>query len=445
MDDIAPELLERIRQDFNNAYTNSEKITSLLAKVKAGRATYAEANEYAVELGEILASAYNKNITSAVLPDGQMYYNIAKRIIEPTMSNNYNLIADTSMQVQKSLNGAAGIGIKAIKPELNSERISGIINRISSEAFENVKWLLDEPVKNFSQSVVDDSIKANSEFHGKAGLAPQIVRKLSGGCCEWCARLAGKYTYPDVPQDVYRRHQRCRCTVEYDPGSGKVQNVHSKQWSSKSQHDKMAAYAEQNYLPVRGTEILNLFDKKMGEIELLKIDGYSDVYVQNGVHIKPMALYNINQNIESAIKDYNGNRAHKPKIAVVDKEKLGRALGKYDCVENVMYVVPELGDKKSLSAFTVLDKNISFGSTEYHECWHWMQAQKYGKVITEETRYTEYMPWLLEKSRNNIEKLGINEYNIYDISGYAKDSFRQGRYDEVEAEYYVKKFLNIKR
>lgn len=63
MDDIAPELLERIRQDFNNAYTNSEKITSLLEKVKAGRAKYAEANEYAVELGKILATAYNKNIT----------------------------------------------------------------------------------------------------------------------------------------------------------------------------------------------------------------------------------------------------------------------------------------------------------------------------------------------------------------------------------------------
>ena len=215
MDDIAPELLERIRQDFNNAYTNSEKITSLLAKVKAGRATYAEANEYAVELGEILASAYNKNITSAVLPDGQMYYNIAKRIIEPTMSNNYNLIADTSMQVQKSLNETAGIGIKAIRPELNSDRIDGIVNRISSEAFENVKWLLDEPVKNFSQSVIDDSIKANSEFQGKAGLTPRIVRKLSGKCCEWCARLAGKYTYPDVPPDVYRRHQRCRCTERF--------------------------------------------------------------------------------------------------------------------------------------------------------------------------------------------------------------------------------------
>lgn len=27
--------------------------------------------------------------------------------------------------------------------------------------------------------------------------------------------------YPDVPPDVYRRHERCRCTVLYDPADGK--------------------------------------------------------------------------------------------------------------------------------------------------------------------------------------------------------------------------------
>ena len=241
MTDVAPELLEAIRKDFDDTYAKSEKIASLLSRIKAGTATYSEANEYAVELGDILAWVYNKNITSAVLPDGQMYYNIAKRIIEPTMGNNYNLIADVSMQIQKALNEAAGIGIKAIRPELNTDRIDGIINRISSELFENVKWLLDEPVRNFSQSVVDDSIKVNSEFQGKSGLTPKIVRKLAGGCCEWCANLAGKYTYPDVPPDVYRRHQRCRCTVEYDPGSGKVQNVHTKQWKSAAESDKIEA------------------------------------------------------------------------------------------------------------------------------------------------------------------------------------------------------------
>ena len=100
---------------------------------------------------------------------------------------------------------------------------------------------MDEPVKNFSQSIVDDAIRTNAEFHSKAGMSPKIIRKLAGGCCNWCRTVAGTYTYPDVPKDVYRRHQRCRCTVDYHPGSGKVQNVHTKRWQTLEERDKIEA------------------------------------------------------------------------------------------------------------------------------------------------------------------------------------------------------------
>lgn len=39
--------------------------------------------------------------------------------------------------------------------------------------------------------------------------------------------------------DVYRRHQRCRCTVDYYPGDGKVQNVHTKEWETKEENDRI--------------------------------------------------------------------------------------------------------------------------------------------------------------------------------------------------------------
>lgn len=155
---------------------------------------------------------------------------------------NYNLITDVTNQVQQTLNEDANIGIKSVTPKLNQDRIDGIINRVSSEDyFDDVAWLLDEPVKNFSQSIVDNAIRENAEFHSKAGMSPKIVRKLAGGCCDWCRAVAGTYSYPDVPKDVYRRHQRCRCTVDYHPGSGKVQNVHSKQWKTQEERDKIEA------------------------------------------------------------------------------------------------------------------------------------------------------------------------------------------------------------
>lgn len=242
MEDIAPELLKKIQSDFDEAIEKSEILKRLAEKIEAGTATYVEANDYAIEVGNILSDAYRHNLSSAVLPDGKMYYNIANRIITETMKRNYDLVSEVSEQIQALLNEAAGIGIKAIQPELNSDRITGIANRLSTaDNFDEVSWILGEPVVNFSQSVVDDFIKVNSEFHGKCGMEPKIVRKLAGGCCEWCSKLAGTYTYPEVPKDVYRRHQRCRCTVDYDPGTGKKQNVHTKQWKTQEEYDKIEA------------------------------------------------------------------------------------------------------------------------------------------------------------------------------------------------------------
>ncbi len=243
MEDIAPKLLDIIKKDFESMFNKSELIKKLYAKVRDGTATYAEANDFAIEVGKILAYAYNKNLSSATLPDKKMFYNIAQRIIEPTMKNNYSLITDVTEQVQKSLNAEAGIGIKPIIPELNEDRIRGIVDRISNEdVFDEIKWILGEPIVNFSQSIVDDSIKVNAEFHHRAGMRPKIVRKVSGNCCEWCRAIAGTYYYDEeLPDDIYRRHQRCRCTVDYVPGNGKIQNVHSKKWRDESEHDKIEA------------------------------------------------------------------------------------------------------------------------------------------------------------------------------------------------------------
>lgn len=229
MEDIAPELLARIEQEFSKQFKTDQFLAELAAKLEAGTATHTEAYEYAGRVGEILTDTYQHTISSASLPDGKLWYNIANRVITPTMNHNYDIIAQYVTDVQTNLNKAAGLGIKAIQPDMNAaDKIQGIVNRVSSESsYDDIQWILQEPVKTFGRSVVDASISANVNFQGKAGLTPKIVRKATGSCCKWCMALAGTYTYPDVPKDVYRRHDNCKCVVNYDPGKGKVQNVHS--------------------------------------------------------------------------------------------------------------------------------------------------------------------------------------------------------------------------
>lgn len=229
MEDIAPELLARIEQGFSKQFKTDQFLAELAAKLEAGTATHTEAYEYAGRVGEILTDTYQHTISSASLPDGKLWYNIANRVITPTMNHNYDIIAQYVTDVQTNLNKAAGLGIKAIQPDMNAaDKIQGIVNRVSSESsYDDIQWILQEPVKTFGRNVVDASISANVNFQGKAGLTPKIVRKATGSCCKWCMALAGTYTYPDVPKDVYRRHDNCRCVVNYDPGNGKIQSVHS--------------------------------------------------------------------------------------------------------------------------------------------------------------------------------------------------------------------------
>ena len=231
--DVLPKLLQEVKKEFELSYGESEIIRNAFATLEAKKATYKTANKFAIEIGEILSKALGASISADKLPNGKMYYNIAQRLLTDVLGRNHELVSGYASDVQKNLNDKAKIGLKVQVPELNLDRIAGIVNRFSSEEnFEDVSWLLGEPIVNFTQSIIDDSIQKNAEFHYRSGLQPEIVRKSYFHCCEWCQEVQGNYKYPRVPKDVYRRHQHCRCIVDYDPKNGKTQNVWTKKWNS---------------------------------------------------------------------------------------------------------------------------------------------------------------------------------------------------------------------
>lgn len=194
--------------------------------------------DFAKEVGDVLTECLKKNISKEILPDGKMYFNIADRILNNSMSKAHEVISNYSTEVQTVLNKAANLNIKGVAAEVNQDRIDGLINKMSkADDFEKVEWLLDEPIKNFCRSIVDDTIKTNVTHHHKLGLKPVVKRISSGKCCSWCDKIAGVYKYPDVPKDVYRRHRHCDCSVDYYPGDGRKQDVWSKKWKDIDKSD----------------------------------------------------------------------------------------------------------------------------------------------------------------------------------------------------------------
>lgn len=314
--DVLPRLLSMVMGGFDKGINDSNTIKELTDVLNLGKATYETAHIYAYEVGEILARSLGENITEDNLPDGRAYYNIIKRILEPTLKNNYDIVNSYCSQVQESLNKAEGLNIKAKTPEFNQDRCDGLIDKISNaDKFEDVTWVLDEPIKDFTQSVVDDNVKVNAEFHHELGMAPRIIRRAESNCCKWCSNLDGSYDYPyDVPDDVWRRHQRCRCSVEYFPDKHRKQNVHSKIWKKQNERDKIELRKEKSkkdtadklariarskakelgYNPLSDDEVVNVLRKDSeGWIEKLTEDEKRSItkYTYNGKESDGLRLF----------------------------------------------------------------------------------------------------------------------------------------------------------
>lgn len=259
---MSNDLLGRITQTFEKRLKN--------VNIKA--TSYEDVNDYAVALGEILTTAFNIHITEN---PGE----IIGQILNDRLKENHRLITDFGRMVQDILNKQAKIGLEAQIPEVNQSRIDGLVGKITEGDFEQSKWLLGSPVVNFNQSVVDDMVRKNAEFHFRSGMSPKIVRKEVGNCCKWCKNLVGTYKYPDVPKDVYRRHRNCRCTVEYIPKKGIRQDVHSK----KIKYETKEEVKELPYTSVKAEWLKNYRHPMVSDMKYWEHEGVK--YLVDGKYV----------------------------------------------------------------------------------------------------------------------------------------------------------------
>lgn len=222
---------EKINSLFRSLIEKDEAIKRIEAKINDGTATHIDTQQFSIRVGEHASEALRKYLTAEALPDGKLYYNIGERTIRPAMERCHNLVNQVGGEIQVRLNRSAGLNLSAVYPDLAEDRIEGIIGRLAvEESISDAAWILDEPIKNLAQSFADSIVRANAEFQSSVGLQPKITRIVVSGCCAWCANLAGTYNYRDAPDDIYRRHDRCRCMVIYDPGDGRRQNVWNRRW-----------------------------------------------------------------------------------------------------------------------------------------------------------------------------------------------------------------------
>ena len=235
--DIVPALNAKIEASFDGYVMRDRQLSQISNRIRDGTASLKDAHAYAERLGEDLSRALVNTLTPEALPNETLYYNIAQRTIIPGLQNNYNLVNDAAEIIQKGLDAKNKIGLGVVRAEFPLERINGLIDKITQDTVPVdmvIRWL-QEPIINNSEAFADDFVRSNASFRSKAGLKATITRIADPKCCDWCAALEGTYEYGKQPDDIYRRHEFCRCVVTYQ-SEKTSQNVWSKrEWQTSEQ------------------------------------------------------------------------------------------------------------------------------------------------------------------------------------------------------------------
>lgn len=221
MDDI----IEDIKKEFREICKADEQLENIREKIGAGTADFKDISVYARRLGEVTRQVIEQNYPGYE-PQSEELREFAENIIADILKANYEDVYKKDAAAQIIADAKAGIGLKAIKPEFPKERVKAVIAAvIAAKTAEQALRRIVSPMENITAGFHDDYIRKNAEYRGRAGLLCYIIREDGNKCCDWCRGLAGKYEYPDVPKDIYRRHDNCTCDVSYSTTKGRQSPV----------------------------------------------------------------------------------------------------------------------------------------------------------------------------------------------------------------------------
>lgn len=448
------ELLDALRNDFRKRCENDRKLKKIADTLEHG--TYVDAHDYAVRVGEILSESFAEVLTEDVYSD--LTEEMAKQLIPSLLGSGHRMTSNACVSVQTNLNKNAGLGLKPIEPEFDVGRAYDLAEKyVSYDTWKDARWVLGEPVENFMQSVPDDSIRRNADFQWRTGMSPKIIRKAEPGACKWCREVAGAYNYEDVRatgSDVYRRHERCRCLIEYDPKDGNRQLVNNYRGLSNEERQHRIEDYERN-LEEERTRALHYgarreFESDHGTIIARHVDkmGYNNLYVSDNITISPRELRYLDHQISLA-KSVQGvtNTCNIPIVVVGDSTRLAA----YNPRLNVMYISKTLANEE-----VVIDLQSMFAcpndprSTMVHELFHWKDAQEYrdsGNSIDSASVTSPYSQYMREYSRKKLIEAGYdleNAEQMVSISRYAYQKWLENDLEEVYTEYRTNELLSGK-
>ena len=233
-----------VREEVQQRIEQDPELIRLRQKIESGKATYADTAAYSNRAGKLLGEVFSRRLPEIPLEEREP-------LCVELLHDRYidiNAAVDTA---QRFMDEALGIHIAPQYAPFDSERASQIGSSLRdlSKTVETLQRRAKSAPETATKSMHDDRMKAESKFRHRAGLDCRITRVAVNGCCPWCSKVAGRYRYGEEPDDIYRRHDNCDCTVTFENGR-KRQDVWSKrEWEVPGKDagadDKVVLTAEQ--------------------------------------------------------------------------------------------------------------------------------------------------------------------------------------------------------
>lgn len=196
---------------------------------------------------------------------------------------------------------------------------------------------------------------------------------------------------------------------------------------------------EQYYSKVVRGETSNLVAKNK-TYRVNKLEGTQfEMYASVNAKVKPKELHDIQKALKEAIALINPPKDYTvPKIYILTIDE-AMAIARYSSFHNRLTI------SQGEFLHSALNKDFvapnDYRATAVHELLHWLDAMEYIDKHGTITSQAEYRQYLVKRHRKQLEKLGIKEYNVDRISGYAEECWHDGKFDEVYTEYRVLKLL----
>ena len=360
MDSKVEENYKIMRSELNELLNSDKRLTAIMNKINKGIASFKDSAEYSQIVANHMGNVISKHIGNIKIPMGK------EMVCRELLKENIGRIDTVFGKVQVSVDEKMGIHLNPVKPPYPTDRVNAIAHSLEDPNASDEK--IARRGKSTGTIVAarhDENVKANAAWREKAGFDCYLTRDAGGGCCSWCAALEGKYSYADAPDDIFRRHDNCTCTVTYECGRMR-QDVWSKRtWEADPKDIEARKAASESSKP-------KVFTKE--EAQALNEQSKSNITVLSKEQAEAL------------------NKQSQPIVLTEAeaKEREAKALGKDNNVNNKSVDKPEesgiihsIGDPhgKSYEPYNYEPRVTKDVRTRFNEEFN-KAEEKYGKIST---------------------------------------------------------------